>query len=439
MSRDDTVIVEPPVKDEAPPGPQGWRRLFHLATVDVGPLRRHRDFRLLFAGQAITLFGSMITSVAIPFQIYRLTHSSLAVGLLGLFDIIPILAFAFVGGALADAHDRRRLVLLSELGMTGFSAVLVANALLPSPQLWLLYAVQAGVASLYAIQRPSLDALLPRLVSREEIPAAGALSSLRSTLGMVAGPALGGILIAAFGLAITYGVDVATFALSLLALALMRAVPPAPDAEQPSLRRVVEGLRYARSRPELMGTYLVDMVAMFFGMPEALFPAIAVRYGGPGVLGLLYAAPAVGSVIATATSGWTSHVHRHGAAVLLAAIGWGLTITVFGLSPTLPLALLFLAAAGGADMVSGLFRSIIWNQTIPDALRGRLAGIELVSYASGPTLGNVEAGGVAALFGVPAAIVSGGVLCVLGTLALAAALPAFRGYDNRRPTQRPDA
>lgn len=373
----------------------------------------------------------MIRVVAVPFQVYGLTHSSLAVGLLGLVEIVPILFFAFLGGALADAHDRRRMVQLTELGMAGLSAVLVANALLPSPQLWILYAIYACGASLDALQRPSLDALLPRLVEREEITAASALNSLKSTMGTIAGPAVGGLLIAAVGLPITFGVDVATFSISLVALNAMRAVPPPPDAERPSIRRVMEGLRYARSRPELMGTYLVDMVAMFFGMPMALFPAIAARYGGASVLGLLYAAPAVGSFLATATSGWTRHVHRHGLAIIFAAGGWGVAIVFFGLSPALPPALIFLGLAGAADMLSGLFRSTIWNQTIPDSLRGRLAGIELISYATGPAFGDIEAGGVASLFNVRVSIVSGGILCVLGTAILALLLPAFWRYDNR--------
>jgi MFS family permease len=207
-------------------------------------------------------------------------------------------------------------------------------------------------------------------------------------------------------------------------------VPPAPDAERPSLRAIVEGFRYARSRQELIGTYGVDMVAMFFGMPNALFPALAVKLGGgPGVLGLLYAAPAVGSLLATATSGWISRVNRHGAAVCVAAAGWGVGIVVLGLAPGLALALVGLVIAGFADMVSGIFRSTIWNQTIPDRLRGRLAGIELVSYSSGPLLGNVEAGVVASLAGLRASIVSGGVLCIAGVAVAAALLPAFRRYE----------
>jgi MFS family permease len=405
--------------------------LLSAAAIDVAPLKRYRDFRLLWLGQGVSFFGSMITAVALPYQVYHLTGSPFAVGILGLFEIVPVLMLAFVGGALADALDRRRLVQLTELSLALMSAVLVGNALLPHPQAWLLFLAAALMAGLDALQRPSLDALLPRLVSREDITPAAALQSLRSTVGMIAGPALGGVLIASIGLPLTYGVDVVTFGVSLAALYLMRAVPPPPDAHPPSLRGVLEGVHYAFSRKDLLGTYLVDMVAMFFGMPMALFPALATQYGGARALGMLYAAPAVGSFLATATSGWTKRVHRHGLAIALAATGWGLSVTAFGLAPSLPVALLFLAAAGAADTVSGLFRSAVWNQTIPDRLRGRLAGIELISYSTGPSFGNVEAGIVASLFSVRVSIVSGGILCVAGTLALAVFLPAFLRYDNR--------
>jgi len=421
------------------PRKSGW---LHLATVDFTPLRRHRDFRLLFIGRLVSFFGSMITVVAFPYQVYQLTHSVLLVGLLGVLEFAAILLFAMLGGALADASDRRSMVLLTEVGLMACSLILAGNAALPNPLVWILFAIAVVWGGLDAVQRPSLDAMLPRLVDRDELAAAAALNSMRGTLGQILGPALGGVLLATIGLPLTYMVDVATFVVGLACLWLMRAVPPPVNAERPSLRRVVEGLRYARSRPELIGTYAVDIIAMFFGMPMALFPAIAQGLGGPGVLGMLYAAPAVGSFLFSATSGWTNRVHRHGMGVIVAAIVWGLAIIGFGLAPGLIAALVFLALAGAADMMSGVFRSVIWNQTIPDSLRGRLASIEMLSYTSGPALGNFEAGLVASLVNIRFSIISGGVLCVVGCVLCALALPAFRNYDSRRyhlaPDRRPD-
>ena len=409
-----------------------------MAVVDITPLRRHRDFRLLFIGRLVSFFGSMITVVAVPYQVYLLTHSLVLVGLLGVLEFVAILLFAMLGGALADAADRRSMVLLSEAALMGCSLILAGNAALPNPQVWVLFVIAVVWGGLDAVQRPSLSAMLPRLVDRDELPAAAALDSLRSTLGQILGPAVGGVLIAVIGLPLTYMVDVATFVVGLACLWLMRAVPPPVDAERPSLRRVIEGLRYARSRPELIGTYAVDIIAMFFGMPMALFPAIAQDLGGPGVLGLLYAAPAVGSFLFSATSGWTKRIHRHGMAVIVAAVIWGLAIIGFGLAPGLIAGLAFLALAGAADMMSGLFRNVIWNQTIPDSLRGRLASIEMLSYTSGPALGNFEAGLVASLSSVRISVVSGGVLCVIGCVLCALALPPFRTYDAQRYHVPPD-
>ena len=420
---------------DAEPRKRGW---LHLATVDITPLRRHRDFRLLFIGRLVSFFGSMITVVAFPYQVYQLTHSVLLVGLLGVLEFAAILLFAMLGGALADASDRRWMVLLTEAGLMACSLILAGNAALANPQVWVLFAVTVVWGGLDAVQRPSLDAMLPRLVDRDELTAAAALNSMRSTLGQILGPALGGVLLATIGLPLTYMVDVATFVVGLACLWLMRAVPPPVNAERPSLRRVVEGLRYARSRPELIGTYAVDIIAMFFGMPMALFPAVAQGFGGPGVLGMLYAAPAVGSFFFSATSGWTNRVHRHGMGVIVAAIVWGLSIIGFGLAPGLAAALVFLALAGAADMMSGVFRQVIWNQTIPDSLRGRLASIEMLSYTSGPALGNFEAGLVASLVNIRFSIISGGVLCVVGCVLCAIALPAFRNYDSRSYHQAPD-
>jgi uncharacterized membrane protein YuzA (DUF378 family) len=419
---------DPPVK----PARRGLRAL----AIDIGPLRRHRDYRLLYFGQFVSFLGTMMTHVALPYQVYVLTRSSLAVGLLGLAELIPLLFTAFVGGALADALDRRRLLLSAEAGLAVCSALLCFNASLATPRLWPLYVLAGLMAALNGIHRPSLSSITPRLVDKDEIPAIGALSSLMGSTCMIGGPALGGLLIARGGAKVAFAADVASFALSLLALAMIRRVPPPEKADRPGLASILGGLRYAQSRQELIGTYVVDFVAMVFGMPMALFPAMGDRLGGPAMLGYLYAAPSVGALLATLTSGWTPRVKRHGVAVLWAAFGWGLAIIGFGLSPSIGVAFALLAVAGAADMVSGVFRQTIWNETIPDRLRGRLAGVEMVSYMSGPLLGNVESGLVAAAFGTVFSVVSGGVFCVVGVAACALFLPGFRAYDARTP--RPD-
>jgi MFS family permease len=412
-------------------GGSGRRRTLRALAVDAGLLRRRRDFRLLIGGQVVSLAGSELTFVAIPFQVFALTGSSLAVGLLGVAEFVPILALALVGGALADAFDRRRLVAMAEAGSAVIAGVLVVNALLDEPRVWVLYVCAASMAVFTALRRPPLDALVPQLVERGELKAAAAIESLVYNAGSVAGPALAGVLIATAGLGVAYATDLATFLVSLGTLWAMRPPPPPAGAPAPSWRSVVEGVRYAGSRQELLGTYLVDMNAMFFGMPMALFPAVAERYGGPQVLGVLYAAPAAGSIVVSATSGWARHVHRHGRAVALAAMAWGVAIAAFGFADALWLALLCLAVAGAMDAVSGLFRMTMWNETIPEQLRGRLAGIEMISWSSGPLLGNTRAGAVASVAGLRASVVSGGVLCVAGTIALALALPRFWRYDAR--------
>ena len=423
----------PPVPAVATEDTGPLRRMLGLATIDLTPLRRHRDYRLLFAGQALSFFGAMLTYVAIPFQVYHLTESPLALGLLSLAELVPLLFTAFIGGALADAVDRRRMLQFAEGALGLATAILFFNSLLEEPKVWVLFVVAPLMAALDGFQRPALDSMIPRLVSRDELIAASALDSLRGEFGMIAGPAVGGILIATVGLPSTYGIDVATYGASVVVLGLMRALPPPPDAEPPSLRSIAEGFKYAWSRQELLGSYGVDMVAMFFGMPMALFPAIAAQYGGAEVLGFLYAALSVGALVASLTSGWASRVHRHGLAIIWAAAGWGLAIAVFGLVTNLWVALVFLGLAGAADMISGIFRGTLWNQTIPDRLRGRLAGIEQVSYSSGPLLGNLEAGVVASLTSVRVSVVSGGIFCVAGVGIFALLLPAFRHYDSRAP------
>jgi len=398
--------------------------------MDLRPFR-HRDYRFFYSAQFVSFLGSMVTYVALPYQVFTLTGSSLAVGLLGLAELLPLLLTAFVGGALADTVDRRRMVLATDVGLAVGSGLLAANAALAHPHVWPLYVAAALLSALNGLQRPSLDAMMPRLVEPGDIPAAAALNTFRGSVGMISGPALGGVLIASAGLPATFLFDVATYVFSFVAVRMIRPLPRSGAGEGPTLESIREGFRYARSRQELIGTYVIDFVAMVFGMPLALFPALSGRLGGPRVLGMLYAAPAVGALVASLTARWTPRVQRHGLAVMLAATGWGVAIVGFGFCGTLVPALVCLSLAGGADAVSGIFRSTMWNQTIPDTLRGRLAGIEMVSYLSGPLLGHVEAGAVAAVWGVQASVVSGGVLCVIAVLACGALLPRFRAYSAR--------
>jgi len=404
--------------------------------MDLRPLFR-RDFRLLYAAQAVSFLGTMVTYVALPWQMYTLTRSSFLVGLLGVVELVPLLLTAFVGGALADWMDRRRLVIATEIGLMAGCLTLMANAARPSPSVAVLFVSAALMSALSGLQKPSLEAMAPRLVPPEEIPAMAALTAFRGSVGMIAGPAIGGLLVGSAGAVPAFGVDAATFLASLACFAAMRSVPPRDDAEAPTWRSIAEGFRYARSRQELIGTYAIDFVAMVFGMPLALFPALAAGRLGAAALGPLYAAPAVGALVASLTARWTPRVHHHGFAVMVAAAVWGVAIVGFGFAPSLWPALACLVIAGGADAISGMFRMTMWNQTIPDALRGRLAGIEMVSYMSGPLLGNAEAGAVAALAGVQASIVSGGLICVVGVLACGLALPRFRRYDARTDAPPP--
>ncbi|MEV4637848.1 MFS transporter [Actinoplanes sp. NPDC049548] len=400
--------------------------------MDLTPLRTSRDFRLVFAGGAVSSFGSFITYVTIPYQVAALTDDPLMVGLLGVCELVPLLFMAFVGGALADFLDRRLLVRGGEVALAALCGVLLLNALSARPHLWLLFVIAALTATVDGLQRPALEAMIPRLVQPDELPATMALNSLGIQIAQLGGPALAGMLIASVDLSLVYAFDLLTFAVSVTCLTLVKAVPPPPDADRPSLRSVVTGLRYARSRPELLGTYLVDINAMFFGMPQALYPFLATQLGGPRILGLLYAAPAAGSLLATLGSRWTGRVHRHGLMVIVAAALWGAGIIGVGLSNTLWLTLFCLAFAGAADMISGIFRMIIWSQTIPDHLRGRLAGIEMLSYTTGPLLGQLRSGLMARTrLGVGGSIWVGGALCIIGTAGLALALPKFLRYDGK--------
>jgi MFS family permease len=398
--------------------------------LDISPLRISRDYRLLFFGQLISAFGTAMSFVVVPVQVYHLTGSTLLVGLLSASEFILILLMAFVGGAYADFIDKRRMLRLTEIGQTLVTALLVFNAALPRPQIWLLFVCAALHAGLAALQRPSFESMLQKIVPLELMSSVSALNSLRWNVTTILGPSLAGIILARYGAGVAYSIDLVTFAASLTAVFLIRAVPaPSQTEERPTLKSVTEGLRYAWKRKDILGTYLIDMNAMFFGMPTALFPAMA-AYFGAGTVGFFYAAPSVGALVATLTSGWARKVNRHGLFVAIAAALWGVAMIFFGLAHNLYLALFFLALAGGFDMISAVFRMTIWSQTIPHYLRGRLAGLEMISYTSGPKLGDAEAGIVATLFSVRTSIVSGGVLCVIGTAIISLMIPEFIRYHG---------
>jgi MFS family permease len=400
--------------------------------VDTTPLRQSRDFRLLFWAGTVFYLGGMVSYVALPFQLYQLTRSNFAIGALGMVELVPLVVFGLYGGALADHVDRRLMLVVTGAAQVLLTAVLMANAFLASPRLWVIYVLGALLAAAGSLQRPSREALLPRVVRHDQVPAAVAISSLGREISVLAGPALGGVLLQWVGIGWCFAVDVIGLAVATLLFLGLRPYPATDRSNPPSLSGVADGLRYAMRRKDLLGTYVIDIVAMLMAMPIVLFPALATQvFHAPAMLGLLYSAEGVGALVATATSGWTSRVHHHGRAVVIAASAWGGAIALAGLMPSLWLVLVCLVVAGAADMVSGLFRSVIWNQTIPDSMRGRLAGIEMLSYSLGPLGGQARAGLVADRWGVRTAITSGGILCVAGVALTAAWLGDFWTYDER--------
>jgi MFS family permease len=409
----------------------------HLAflgrlAVDTRPLR-HRDFRNLWIGQAISTIGGMIGTVAVPYQVYSLTHSTLAVGLLGLAALVPLLVVPLLGGAIADAGDRRAVLLRTEVGMVGVTGLFLGNSLLPHPKVWALYVLEAAAVSIYSLGRPAMASLTPRLVPEDQIAAASSVQSIYESFAAVAGPAAGGILIAAVGISGAFAIDLATYTASIVALAALPRIPPSEEADRVSLRSILEGFRYVWHRQPLIGIFAVDTAAMVFGMPSALFPAYAEHFGGgASTLGFLYAAPYAGALVGSLLSGWTTHVHRFGIAITISACAWGAAIVGFGLVSPLWLALVMLAIAGGADFFSAVLRGTMLMRVTPDHMRGRLSGIEFTQVAGAPNLGNLEAGVVASIFSLRAAVVSGGVLCVIACALTALALPRFLRYDARR-------
>ena len=399
--------------------------------IDLTPLRKYRDFRLIFTAGLFSYFGSMITFVALPFQIKELTGSFWMVGLIGAVEIVPLIIFGLYGGVLADHVDRKKMIWLTEFGTLVATFVLFLNALRDKPSVVLIFIIAAIFAALSGLKRPSQEAILPRLVNHGDLPSASALMSLRWQFGGIVGPAVGGILVATYGAQTGYLVDCLTFVVSLALLARIKSVPPLTTRTAPSIQSLMEGIKYAFGRKDLLGTYVVDLAAMFLAMPMALFPFWADAVGAPWALGLFYSSITAGAVIVTLLSGWMRNYPHHGKAVVFGALGRGVAIVIAGTTDSLPIVIASLVIAGAFDQVSAMFRSFIWNQSIPDELRGRLAGIEMLSYLLGPLGGQARAGGMAAMTSLRTSIIGGGLLCIGFVMAIAALMPQFRNYDVR--------
>jgi MFS family permease len=404
--------------------------------LDTTPLRRDRDYRWLWSGQVVNGIGNQITRIALPYQVYVLTGSTLTIAALALFQLVPILLFALGAGSLADAVDRRRLLMATQAGLATCSVALVLLAMTGGPPVAALFAVAFVVAGLGAVDQPTRSSAIPRLVPPERLPAAIALNQLNFQMASIVGPALGGVLIATVGLAGAYAVDLVSFLASLAALLAIHPLPPLGVVTRPGLAAIREGLRFARERRAILGSFVIDLNAMIFGMPTSLFPVLALDvFGtGPAGLGLLAAAPAAGAFLGALFSGWVSSVRRTGRAILATVTAWGLAITAFGLvTVSFPLALVCLALAGAADVYSAVFRSTLVQLETPDSLRGRVMSIHTLVVTSGPRLGDIEAAVVAALTTPQFAIVSGGIACVIGVGVVARRFPELAGHVIRRP------
>ena len=402
--------------------------------IDITPLRKYSDYRLLYIGQMISYLGTMVSYMAVPYQVYELTHSTALVGALGIAQLVPVLIFGILGGTYADRINRRKLLLRSELIMALLVLLFLLNSLLPHPSVSAIFVLAALLQAVTGFHTPAMEALTQKIVQPDDYAAVSGLSGFRSSTGAIVGPLLGGVLVAAFGLTGAYVFDLLSFLGAVVCIALMSELPDLDPRASSPFADALAGIRFAFSKPELVGTYLIDIVAMLFAFPVALFPAMAEQWGGPQSAEILFSSMAIGSLIATLFSGWSSRVCRHGRVVVIAAACWGIFIVGVGLAPLPWLAVLFLILAGGADMISGLFRGVIWNHSVPNAIRGRLSGIAMISYMSGPLLGNTRAGLVAAQSSVSISLWSGGLACVLAVIATSLFLPRFWSYRTDHPT-----
>lgn len=402
--------------------------------VDLTPLRVSKEYRKLFVAGLITALGSQATYVTIPYQLKELTHSPLDVGALGLFELVPLVLFGLYGGILADRLNRRRLIITMEALLMLATAVVLANALLPHPQVWILYVDAVVAAAVSSLQRPSIEALNQTFVPHELQRAASALANIRFTSASIVGPALGGLVAVAAGPSFVYGANLVTFSFSLFLLSgLAHQIAPVSfdDSDRAALRA---GVSFLRSRPDIVGTYIIDLLAMTFAFPVAMLPFVAARFHSTYALSLLYCGLPAGALIFTLLSGWTKRVHHYGRGVVASAAVWGLGIAIFGYSSSLWLVLVGLGVAGGADSLSGIFRSTMWNESIPPDIRGRMAGMEMISYSLGPTAGQFRAGVMAAWTGLRFSLTVGGLACTGSVGVVAAALPSLWSFDARTDT-----
>jgi MFS family permease len=411
-------------------------RLLSRIAVDVTPLRESRDLRLLIGGEVITGLGTQAALVALPYQLYVETKSAFLTGLLGAVELAPLMAMALLGGALADRHDRRRLLLFDQIGLVLGASALAALAFAGSPPIWLLYLLGAMMAGFGAIQNVTASSIVPNLVAPERLRSALALNYGLMTLTMVIGPAIGGLLIGALGLGAAYLIDAGSCLAIVAAVWTMAPQPPrgAATEHEPVLRSIAEGLRFVRGNQALMGSFAIDLVAMTFGMPRALFAvlSVSVYHAGAAGTGLLYAAVAAGATVAALTTGWLGHARRLGRIVIVAVLAWGVAIALAGLAGSLWIAAALLALAGAADSISAVCRSAINQSVTPDHLRGRMSSVFSLVVTSGPRLGDVEAGSAAALGGVRFSVVSGGLACVAGVGLIMLAFPALLRYDHEQ-------
>lgn len=418
----------------------------HVARVfaDITPLRVSAPYRRLWIGLSVSNIGQQITAVAVGLQIYDMTKSSLMVGLVGLAQVVPLVGFGLYGGTLSDAFDRRRVGIVTAIGLWACAVLFLIQSLLDLDSVGLLYLIIAVQSGFFAVGAPARQAIIPRLVSRDLLPAANALGTMSWNIGFTVGPLVAGGLVAATGtIAAPYLVDAIAFTVLIWSMWRLPSLPPTPDASghvtRAGWRAVGEGLAFIRGKRNLQMIFYEDLAAMIFGMPRALFPAIAALwYGGTTqqvalTLGLLSAAPAIGGVLSSLLSGPIGTVRYQGRAIVISIIIWGSAITAFGFTRTLVLALFFLAIAGAADNVSAILRNTMLQAAVPDDFRGRLQGVNTVVIAGGPRLGDVEAGVVASLGGEAFSVISGGVACTVIAIGLAVKFPGFWRYDARDP------